>query len=116
MTTYTCQVCNKPIDDYKPQICCSGFDCGCRGQNIEPPICSNECWDKLMGNNSDGYESLEKNQNLFINPFDIDIFSDIELQSMSSERNLPDIIENCRKLASDTCGIKPEIIDSLTAK
>ena len=31
------------------QTCCSGRDCGCMGQPIDPPICSDNCyeiWDK----------------------------------------------------------------------
>lgn len=43
-----CDVCGVEVKDYNPQICCSSFDCGCGGRPLEPPICSNECWDSLM--------------------------------------------------------------------
>jgi hypothetical protein len=49
---YDCIECGKPLpDDYEPAMCCSGFDCGCMGQPTNPPICSAECWDKLMNRN-----------------------------------------------------------------
>ena len=43
-----CMICNKELPDYEPQMCCSGQDCTCQGLPIEPPICSNECWDILI--------------------------------------------------------------------
>ena len=42
---YPCMVCGKPMPDYEPQGCCDGRECGCMGLPIEPPICSEECWD-----------------------------------------------------------------------
>lgn len=50
---HKCRMCDKPVPDYKPEYCCSGHECTCLGLPNEPPICSNECWDKLMngGNN-----------------------------------------------------------------
>jgi len=45
-----CEVCGKFVEGFEYQGCCSGFECGCMGQPIEPCICSNECWDKLMSN------------------------------------------------------------------
>lgn len=46
---YKCIVCGKELPDYKPVYCCNGSSCGCMGKPIEPPICSQECWDKLIG-------------------------------------------------------------------
>lgn len=40
-----CEICSKEIE---VQMCCSGFDCGCMGLPVEPPVCSNECYDKFM--------------------------------------------------------------------
>ncbi len=40
-----CEICGKEIE---VRMCCSGFDCGCMGLPIDPPVCSNECYDKLM--------------------------------------------------------------------
>lgn len=40
-----CEVCNKPVPDYKEEYCCGGYDCYCMGMPTEPCICSNECWD-----------------------------------------------------------------------
>lgn len=42
-----CIMCGKKVLDYKPQYCCSGFECNCRGLPIEPPICSQKCWSLL---------------------------------------------------------------------
>jgi|688.fasta_scaffold491836_4 hypothetical protein len=37
-----CEICGKEIE---LKICCSAFDCGCMGQPLEPPICSEKCYD-----------------------------------------------------------------------
>lgn len=45
-----CAGCNKEIevfDDYEPQYCCSGFQCGCEGLPINPEFCS-DCAEKLF--------------------------------------------------------------------
>jgi len=44
---YNCLICQKPVDDYDPMMCCSGFECGCMGQPTEPCICSDECFAAL---------------------------------------------------------------------
>jgi len=43
-----CEICGEFVYKFKYQMCCSGHECGCMGQPIEPCICSKECWDKLM--------------------------------------------------------------------
>lgn len=43
----SCFICDKPVEGYEPQHCCSGHMCGCRGLPIEPAICSEKCWDTL---------------------------------------------------------------------
>lgn len=49
MSEFDCMVCHKSLpDDYDPKMCCSGYDCGCRGMPTNPPVCSDECWEKLM--------------------------------------------------------------------
>jgi len=40
-----CEVCGSEIDVH---MCCSGRECGCMGLLVEPPVCSDECYDKLM--------------------------------------------------------------------
>lgn len=40
-----CQICGTEIE---VRICCSGRDCGCLGQPIDPPVCSQVCWDKFF--------------------------------------------------------------------
>jgi hypothetical protein len=50
-TKCKCIICNKPMPDYDPKYCCSSYDCGCMGMPTEPPVCSNECFDKLMEGN-----------------------------------------------------------------
>lgn len=42
-------ICEKELD-YEPLMCCSGYMCGCYGMPIEPPVCSNECYNKLPMN------------------------------------------------------------------
>lgn len=44
-----CIMCDAPVDDYEPQMCCDGHMCGCMGMPIEPPLCSIECTEKLLG-------------------------------------------------------------------
>ncbi len=39
--------CENEIEE--PKMCCSGFECGCMGQPIDPPYCSKECMDKAFG-------------------------------------------------------------------
>lgn len=46
MSKEKCIVCSKPID-YEPEYCCDGRFCGCMGMPIDPPVCSQECWDKF---------------------------------------------------------------------
>jgi len=38
-----CEICNHEIEI---QMCCSGYQCGCMGQPVEPPVCSEECYYK----------------------------------------------------------------------
>ena len=45
---YTCDVCGKPVPGYKPRYCCSGHECGCQGREIDPCVCSDECYSKLL--------------------------------------------------------------------
>ena len=40
-----CEICGKEIE---VAMCCSGRECGCMGQPIDPPACSEECYIKLM--------------------------------------------------------------------
>jgi len=40
-----CEICSAEIEI---QICCNAFDCGCGGRPTEPPVCSNECYDKFL--------------------------------------------------------------------
>jgi hypothetical protein len=51
---YKCHYCDNIVDNYVPEGCCSGRDCGCMGMPIEPPICD-EC------SGSDGiWNNIEK--------------------------------------------------------
>lgn len=40
-----CIICDAPIEIH---MCCSGRECGCMGQPVEPPVCSDDCYDILM--------------------------------------------------------------------
>ena len=37
-----CLCCDNFVEDYEPDFCCSGFECGCQGLPIWPPLCE-EC-------------------------------------------------------------------------
>lgn len=39
----TCIICGAIVEDYEPEMCCSGRDCTCQGMPIEPCTCSQEC-------------------------------------------------------------------------
>ena len=42
-----CEICETEIDI---QMCCSSAnaDCGCMGMPVEPPVCSEKCYNKYM--------------------------------------------------------------------
>lgn len=40
-------VCGEEIE---VQMCCSGRDCGCMGQPVNPPVCSEQCYEDLKNN------------------------------------------------------------------
>ena len=46
---YKCLNCDKEMPEYIPEYCCDGRHCGCMGEPLEPPICSQKCWDELIG-------------------------------------------------------------------
>lgn len=39
---YYCEEC-KVVEILKPEYCCSGYECGCHGYPIDPPLCE-ACW------------------------------------------------------------------------
>jgi len=43
-----CIICAKDVPDYNPKYCCSGEECSCRGLPIEPPICSDICFCRMI--------------------------------------------------------------------
>jgi hypothetical protein len=45
-----CMVCGKNFKGELPKVCCSGQDCGCMGQPVDPVVCSRECYDNLPHN------------------------------------------------------------------
>lgn len=49
----TCEMCDKFVEGFEYKICCSGFECSCMGKPVEPCICSEECWDKMMKGSDD---------------------------------------------------------------
>ena len=42
----------------EPRMCCSGYDCGCMGMPIDPPYCSNECYDSRFDKGEDEDEEV----------------------------------------------------------
>lgn len=47
----SCMVCGTDYMGEEPKRCCSGRECGCMGMPIEPLVCSEECYNKLMKRN-----------------------------------------------------------------
>ncbi|OCB77981.1 ASCH domain-containing protein [Flavobacterium crassostreae] len=43
-----CMSCDKKFFGQDAQYCCSGNECGCMGQPVEPVVCSEECYNKLF--------------------------------------------------------------------
>ena len=43
-----CICCNEEINNYEPEMCCSGIECGCLGLPINPPVCSTECEEIIL--------------------------------------------------------------------
>jgi hypothetical protein len=50
----TCQVCGTKYRGPEPKVCCSGQDCGCLGQPIDPIVCSEKCYSKLLNRGQSG--------------------------------------------------------------
>jgi len=48
MDEWKCLICGKPTPDYTPYYCCNSLDCNCQGMPMEPPICSDKCWDAML--------------------------------------------------------------------
>lgn len=45
----SCDICGINIE---VKVCCDGYECGCLGLPIEPPIChKDECWEKYLNKN-----------------------------------------------------------------
>lgn len=45
---WNCLICGKPVTDYEPEMCCGGKECICRGQPMNPCVCSDKCSDALF--------------------------------------------------------------------
>jgi hypothetical protein len=56
-----CMVCGTEFTGDKPQMCCSGMECGCMGMPTEPIICSESCFDKLLS--GEYRKQLSENKN-----------------------------------------------------
>ena len=50
-----CMVCDKGFFGQDVEYCCSGRDCGCMGQPVEPVVCSEECYNELVIRNHKRY-------------------------------------------------------------
>lgn len=46
---WSCLICGAIVEDFEPEMCCDGRECGCYGKPIEPPLCSRECTEKVYG-------------------------------------------------------------------
>lgn len=52
-----CAICGEEIE---VRMCCSGRDCGCLGLPIDPPVCSDECYEKFMNLNKEKDKKEDK--------------------------------------------------------
>lgn len=43
-----CLICDALVPNYIPEMCCSGEQCGCRGQPTNPCVCSDACEEALF--------------------------------------------------------------------
>jgi len=50
-----CEICNKEIEI---RMCCSGHECSCMGQPIDPPVCSEKC--RCLTSEIDTQENYQK--------------------------------------------------------
>jgi hypothetical protein len=41
---YYCEADGCDNEVLPPELCCNGFDCGCRGEPLEPMVCSEACY------------------------------------------------------------------------
>lgn len=51
MKKWHCDGCNKEVevaDDYIPENCCNGHECGCYGKPINPALCVT-CVEQIFG-------------------------------------------------------------------
>lgn len=44
----SCVSCRDEFMGRPPQMCCSGYECGCMGQPIDPVVCSDNCYDEII--------------------------------------------------------------------
>jgi hypothetical protein len=85
-----CMICNEELG-YEPQMCCSGFMCGCGGRPIDPSICSNECFDILEHTDQDTCmcgDSMKRHQNPFDAGHSPVSTRDYAVSSMMERRNV----------------------------
>lgn len=54
-----CLICGKNIEI---QMCCNGYMCGCMGQPVEPPLCSEKCHDVYANKPPIKYEDMSIHQ------------------------------------------------------
>lgn len=44
----TCMGCDESFLGPEPKMCCNGYECGCMGMPIDPIVCDEKCYGKLM--------------------------------------------------------------------
>jgi len=64
LTTNSCMLCEKEFEGEEPKMCCSGRECGCLGMPIDPIVCSDECYLKLINKNKNS-ETITINNNIY---------------------------------------------------
>ena len=59
-----CDVCGIEIEI---EMCCNGRECGCMGLPINPPVCSEQCYNTFMSKDYQD-DKKAKSKSIFFNP------------------------------------------------
>ena len=70
LVKHPCLICGKPVPDYVPEYCCSGHECACEGQPLEPCVCSEACMDAIMRHIGTSFDERRQRAGipLWVNP------------------------------------------------
>ena len=61
MIKLICMGCGEEFEGEEPKMCCSGRECGCMGLPIDPVVCSDECFDKVLNRYKNNHTEVVEN-------------------------------------------------------